>query len=117
MKKFHFFLFKLKRNTISIFLLLFMVCLVLFSKNNMQAAKTSLKLWANSIVPSFLPFFIATECLSKTNMPYVFARIFNPIMNPLFNVSGIGSFALIMGILSGYPVGAKIAVDFRNNNL
>lgn len=117
MKKFHFFLFKLKRNTISIFLLIFMVCLVLFSKSNMQAAKSGLKLWANSIVPSFLPFFIATECLSRTNMPYIFAKIFNPIMNPLFNVSGIGSFALIMGILSGYPVGAKIAVDFRNNNL
>lgn len=117
MKKFHFFLFKLKRNIISIFLLVFMVCLVLFSKSCMQAAKSALKLWANSIVPTFLPFFIATECLSKTNMPYFFSKIFNPIMEPIFNVTGIGSFALIMGILSGYPVGAKIAVDLRTNNL
>ncbi len=117
MRKFHFLLIKLKRNTISIFLLIFMVCLILFSKSNILASKNGLKLWANSIVPSFLPFFIATECLSKTNMPYIFSKIFNPIMKPFFNVSGIGSFALIMGILSGYPVGAKIAVDFRNNNL
>lgn len=103
MKKFHFFLFKLKRNIISIFLLIFMVCLVLFSKSCMQAAKSALKLWANSIVPTFLPFFIATECLSKTNMPFIFSKLFNPIMEPVFNVSGIGSFALIMGILARVP--------------
>lgn len=37
-------------------------------------------------------------------------------MKPLFNVRGEGSFALIMGIISGYPTGAKIACNFRENN-
>ena len=70
----------------------------------MQAAKSGLKLWANSVVPSLLPFFIATEVLSKTNIPRYFGKIFNKITRPLFNISGEGSFALIMGIISGYPV-------------
>ena len=34
-------------------------------------------------------------------------------MKPLFNIRGEGSFAFIMGILSGYPMGAKIAANFR----
>ena len=38
-------------------------------------------------------------------------------MKPLFNVRGEGSFALIMGIISGYPTGAKIACKFRQNNI
>ena len=38
-------------------------------------------------------------------------------MKPLFNIRGEGSFALIMGIISGYPVGAKIACNFRKNNV
>lgn len=38
-------------------------------------------------------------------------------MRPIFNVSGEGSFALIMGIISGYPIGAKICSDFRKNNV
>ena len=107
MKKFHFFLFKLKRNIISMLLLIFMICLVLFSKSCMEAAKSALKLWANSIVPTFLPFFIAIECLSKTNMPHIFSKLFNPIMEPIFNVSGIGSFAFIMGILARLPCWCK----------
>ena len=38
-------------------------------------------------------------------------------MKPLFNISGEGSFAFIMGIISGYPTGAKIAANFRNENI
>ena len=37
-------------------------------------------------------------------------------MRPLFNVPGIGAYALFMGIISGYPIGAKIVTNFRNNN-
>ena len=38
-------------------------------------------------------------------------------MRPFFNVPGIGAYAFFMGIISGYPIGAKIVTDFRNNNL
>ena len=38
-------------------------------------------------------------------------------MKPLFNVRGEGSFALIMGIISGYPTGAKIASRFRQEGV
>ena len=116
MKKFHVFLFSIKRNFISMLLLVFTMCLIIFSQTNMIAAKSGLKLWVNSVIPSLFPFFIATECLAQTDVPRFLGKIFNKIMRPLFNVSGEGSFALIMGVLSGYPVGAKIAVNFRNTN-
>jgi sporulation integral membrane protein YlbJ len=38
-------------------------------------------------------------------------------MKPIFNIRGEGAFAFIMGIISGYPVGAKIATSFRQNNI
>lgn len=38
-------------------------------------------------------------------------------MRPLFNTPGEGAFPLIMGIISGYPVGAKIVVNFRKNGI
>lgn len=117
MKKFHVMVIRLEKNIIPIILLFFTISLVIFSKTNMQAVKSGLKLWVNSVIPSLFPFFIATECLSKTNIPKFFGKLFNKIMKPLFNVSGEGSFALAMGWLSGYPVGAKIAVNFRTNNV
>ena len=38
-------------------------------------------------------------------------------MKPLFNVRGEGAFAFLMGIISGYPVGAKIACNLRESNI
>lgn len=107
---------KLKRNIIPIAFLLFTICLIIFSKSNIVAVKNSLNIWANNVIPSLLPFFIATELLNNTNIPKIIGNLFNKIMRPLFNVPGIGAYALFMGIISGYPVGAKIVTNFRNNN-
>ena len=107
----------LKKNIIPIIFLLFTICLIIFSKSNIQAVKNSLSIWVNNVIPSLFPFFIATELLNHTNIPRIIGNMFNKIMRPLFNVPGIGAYALFMGIISGYPVGAKIVTNFRNENL
>ena len=117
MPKSHFYIFKLKQFLLPFILILFTICLVIFSKTNLLAAKNGLALWVNSIVPSLFPFFVATELLSQTNFIYYLGRILNRVMKPIFNVRGEGSFAFIMGIISGYPVGAKIAANFRENHI
>ena len=117
MKKFYIFDFKLKNYILPFIFLLFTLSLLLFSTTNLVAAKNGLTLWANSVIPSLFPFFVATELLSKTNIPYLLGILFNPLMKPLFNISGEGSFAVIMGWISGYPVGAKIACLFRKENI
>ncbi len=53
----------------------------------------------------------------NTNFVNCLGRYLNKIMKPLFNIRGEGSFGFIMGLISGYPVGAKIACDFRENNI
>jgi len=95
----------------------FTLALIIFSKDNLDAAKSGLALWANSVLPALLPFFIATELLSHTGIIPFLGRALNGFMRPIFNVPGVGSFAFIMGIISGYPVGAKIIARFRENNL
>ena len=108
---------KLRRNLLPISFLVFTFCLLIFSKSNLPAVKSGLLLWANSVVPSLFPFFVATELLMHTNMVTILGSILNPFMKPFFNISGEGAFAFVMGIISGYPVGAKIACNFRQNNI
>lgn len=98
-------------------LLFFTICLVIFSKTNLYSAKSGLILWANSIVPSLFPFFVATELLSHTNITYYLGKLLNKFMKPFFNIRGEGSFGIIMGFLCGYPIGAKISTNFRQNNI
>lgn len=117
MKKHFIYIFKLKQLILPFILISFTICLVIFSDTNLSAAKNGLILWANSIVPSLFPFFVATELLSHTNLTYYLGKFLNRFMKPIFNVRGEGSFALIMGIISGYPIGAKIAANFRQNKI
>ena len=115
--KYNFFVVNLKKFFLPALFLSFTICLLLFSSSNLPAVKNSLALWANSVIPSLFPFFVATELLMHTNITYYFGILFKNFMKPLFNVSGECSFAFIMGIISGYPVGAKLACEFRKQNI
>lgn len=94
-----FFIIRLKRNFFAILFLSFIICLILFSKSNLPAIKSGLSLWANSVVPSLFPFFVATELLMHTNVINQIGKIVNFVMKPLFNIRGEGAFGFIMGIL------------------
>lgn len=116
-RSFKFILFSVKENLLSLIIILFTISLILFSSSNLSAAKSGLVLWVNSVVPSLFPFFVATELLSYTNVISVLGSYLNFIMRPLFNVPGEGSFPFIMGIISGYPTGAKIVSKFKNDGI
>lgn len=107
----------IKRIFFTIMLLFFIISLILFSSSNLQAAQNGLILWATSVVPSLFPFFVATELLALTNALQILSSIFNKFMKPIFNINGEGAFAIIMGLICGYPIGAKIVCDFRKNNI
>ncbi len=109
--------YSLKRNAISIVFCLFCIFLVVFSKTNLLAAKQGLTLWATTVVPSLFPFFVATELLRNTNVINILGKYLTPIMRPVFGIPGEASFALIMGIISGYPVGAKIVSNFVDEGI
>ena len=112
-----FFVLSFKRNILPIFFILITICLVLFSKSNLTATKNGLVLWATCVVPSLFPFFVVTNLLTHTKVVYLIGKILDKFMRPIFNVPGIGGFAFAMGLISGYPVGAKIVSDLRQNNL
>ena len=115
--KSHFYIIKIKRNILTLIFLAFAGSLLLFSSSNLPAIKKGLSLWANSVVPSLFPFFVATELLMNTNFVNLLGKVLNKLMKPMFNIRGEGAFCFIMGLISGYPVGAKIACNFRENNI
>lgn len=96
---------------------LFIPCLVVFSKTAVTAAAKGIDLWFNIVFPSLFPFFVGAEFLNRTGVVKAFGILLEPIMRPLFNVPGCGSFTFAMGITSGYPVGAKITTDMRQEKM
>lgn len=113
----NFFVISLKKYFFTIVFVCFLICLLLFSNNNLIAAQNGLALWARSVLPTLFPFFVATELLCQTNFTYILGKLLNKFMKPIFNVPGESAAAVILGTISGYPVGAKVVVNLKNQKI
>ncbi len=96
-----------------IVVLFFVISIVVFPSESVEAAYGGLVTWFTIVLPSLLPFFIGAELLIGLGVVKFIGVLLEPIMRPVFNVPGEGSFAFTMSITSGYPVGAKIVTRLR----
>lgn len=113
----NFLVINLKKYFFTILFLSFTISLLIFSDYNLLAAQNGLALWATKVLPSLFPFFIATELLCKTNFAYILGKFLNKFMKPIFNVPGECAIALILGTVSGYPVGAKVVCSLKKEKI
>ena len=113
----NFLVINLKKYFFTILFLLFTISLILFSDTNFVAAQDGLYLWANKVLPSLFPFFVATELLCQTNFTYLLGNFLNKFIKPIFNVPGESAIALILGTISGYPVGAKVVCNLKKEKI
>lgn len=109
------FVISLKKYLLTFILLLFILSLILFSAQNLIAAKNGLALFAFSVLPTLFPFFVATELILKTNIINILGKVLTKFMKPIFNLPGESAIAIILGTISGYPIGAKIVCDLKKD--
>lgn len=76
-----------------------------------DGAKSGLLLWFNVVLPTLLPFMLCSSLLVAWGGVPLLVRPFYPLLR-LLGLSREGSYALIAGLLCGYPMGAKTTADF-----
>jgi sporulation integral membrane protein YlbJ len=94
-----------------------MTGLLLYPKEALQAARDGLTLCYNVIIPSLFPFFVLSTLLVEFGLAVYFGRALEGIMRPLFRLGGVCSTAFALGIIGGYPVGAKTAISLYQKKL
>ena len=70
------------------------IAMVQYPKPTFDAAIMGLNLWWTVVFPSLLPFFILSEILMGLGVVHFIGVLLEPLMRPVFNVPGIGAFAL-----------------------
>jgi sporulation integral membrane protein YlbJ len=93
------------------------MALIAFSEAGFHAAVAGLRLFFDVVLPSLLPFFILSELLLALGVVHFLGEWLEPIMRPVFNVPGVGSFVFSMGLAAGYPMDAVLTAKFRRQNL
>ena len=96
--------------------LFLLYCLLRFPQALLQKSIQSVDLWFHNVLPSLFPFLTATGILIRLGVAHKIGHFFQPIMKPIFGISGICAFPLILGMISGYPSGAKITVTLCQKN-
>ncbi len=96
--------------------LVFLVTLLILNpQKSILYAQNGLLLCQEIIIPSLFPFFVCSGLLVYSGFCEVLSKIFKPIMKPLFNINPTGSAAFILGLVSGYPLGAVTACQLYNS--
>gem|GEM_PF-760082 len=94
-----------------LFPVFFGAALLLFPDVSAAAAREGVALCLQTVLPSLFPFFVLSSLLVQSDVPRLLSRAMAGVMYPLFGVSGAGASALILGLLGGYPVGARTVAE------
>ncbi len=96
--------------------LVFLVCLLILNpEKSVIYAQNGIKLCREIIIPSLFPFFVCSGLLIYSGFCEVLSKLFKPVMKPLFNINPTGAAAFILGIISGYPLGAVTTCQLYNS--
>ena len=110
-----------KRRTVDailgIALLISMAALIIYPAEASAAAKEGLVLCYNVIIPSLFPFFVLSSLVVEFGLARYIGRALEKIMRPLFNVGGACSVAFSLGLIGGYPVGARTAITLYEKGI
>lgn len=96
-------------------ILLITALIIINGEQSILYAKNALNICYDVIIPSLFPFFICSGLLIYSGFCESIARFCRPIMMPLFHVNGSGAAAFVLGILSGYPLGAITTCQLYEN--
>ena len=91
--------------------ILLLVFLIMHPGEGLAAAKEGMSLWLNTLIPTLLPFIILTGVLIHTGGIEKLLAPLAPVFRFLLGVDVYGGYVFLLGMLCGYPMGAKLASD------
>ncbi|MEG0012570.1 MAG: hypothetical protein RR618_00375 [Cellulosilyticaceae bacterium] len=100
---------KLSTLFVTLLIVLVMLNILLFPEICIKGAESGLLLWFNKLLPSLLPFIILTNMLFNLGVIFKVSHLIHPITSKLFKISGGSFLTFIMGVIGGYPTGAKLS--------
>lgn len=96
--------------------LIFFVLMFTFPHASYKGASSGLMLWFMNVLPTLLPFIIVSNMIINLNIAGKISRLLYPLFGKLFRVSPNGCYPILVGFLSGLPMGAKSTADLVEAN-
>ncbi|MCH5344236.1 MAG: hypothetical protein J1E64_09365 [Acetatifactor sp.] len=108
---------KLSKLLITLLFFLLTGCILTHSQLSLFYALTGLNLWYEKMVPALLPFMILSGIMIRLRLTKGFTTALYPVIHPIFRVSRNVCYAIIMGFLCGFPMGARTVADLYERQM
>lgn len=92
------------------------VCIFRFSPECIQGIKDGMKLCASAVIPSLFPFLIVSQFTVESGMSDCLGTVFAKPTRLIFGLPGICSSVILMSLIGGYPVGARMTAQLIDSN-
>lgn len=79
---------------------------------SVEGARSGLILWFQTVVPTLLPFMICSNVIVRLGAARYLVKPLKGPCRRFLHLSECGAYTLVMGLLCGYPMGAKTCGDF-----
>lgn len=89
--------------------------LLLYPSYTASGIKNGLLLLGENIIPSLFPFMVLSTYISQSPITDFISKMIDKPSRKIWNVNGNGMIAVILGLLGGYPIGAKTVAEFYND--
>ncbi len=96
---------------------LLLVCIIFHTETAIDAAKEAILVCGQTLIPSLFPFFVLSSFMVGTGFVSSIGKVLSPAAKRIFRVSGSGAVVFVIGILCGYPTGAKMVAELYEKKL
>ncbi len=88
------------------------VCLIIYPEDTAYGIKNGFFLLGNSLIPALFPFMVLSSYISQSNIAEFLCKLIEKPFKYLFRTSPYGFIPFVLGLLGGYPIGAKTVAEF-----
>lgn len=107
----------MRKKWVPLFLFFVLALLLLDPSRYFLSVKGGVMLFASSVLPSMLPYFFFTKLLTGTGCVTALSGTVGRPVAKVYRTAPIASYPLLMSLLSGYPVGARVLADLYEKGL
>lgn len=95
--------------------LVLIICILTNSSLAIHYASQGLELWFTRMIPALFPFMILSDMMIRMNLTERIADFVCPLLRPILRVRKNVLYAVVIGFLCGYPMGAKVTADLLSH--
>lgn len=101
----------MKRFILSLVIITLIFVIFMFPQETMTYAATGLTLWFDNMVPALFPFMVISSLIIRLDIAPYIVSFLHPVLKLLFRTDLYCEYAIVMGFLCGFPMGAIVIGD------